>query len=60
MSWRLASFAAEPDKPRQADGAMTVVIAPDFGGEVLILRESPEFRGDGPIGDLDVGKILGS
>lgn len=36
FSWRLASLTAEPDKPCQADGAMTTVIAPDFGVAVLI------------------------
>jgi hypothetical protein len=40
-SRRLASLTAEPDKPCQADGAMTAVIAPDFGVAVLMSRRSP-------------------
>lgn len=34
---------AEPDKPRQADGAMPAVIAPDFGVAVLILQDPQKF-----------------
>lgn len=36
LAWRLANLAAERDKPRQGDGAMPAVIAPDFGVAVLI------------------------
>src|SRR5690242_18682670 len=56
MSWRLASLIAEPDKPRQADGAMSAVIASDFGVTVLIPRTSPDFLArENSVGDHECG-----